>query len=121
MIYQFLIINSSGSMIYTYQKYFKFSTNQLLILSGTLHSVNCMIDKLNKEDVSVKYFNYKNKVISYFRSATNLSFIFVSDKKETSLYKLIFQEFCDYVLLDPFYILDMPINSPKFQPSKHFT
>lgn len=107
-------------MIYSYQNEEILSTNQLLVLSGTLHSVMCMINSLKEEKERSLYFKYKKKVISYFLTMTNLSFIFISENKEAELYKKIFKEFCDYVMLDPFYILDMPINSKKFDPSKYF-
>ncbi|EEQ82317.1 hypothetical protein NCER_100982, partial [Vairimorpha ceranae BRL01] len=114
------IINSSGSMVYNYQKDTKLTTNQLLILCGTLHSLGCMIQEINNKSSHVFYFNYTTKIITFYKTATDLSFIIISDKKQAEIINKIHKDFCKYIMLNPFYILDMPIHCKKFDPTKYF-
>lgn len=107
-------------MIYNYQKDDLLSTNQLLILCGSLHSVYCMIRNINEKKTKPVFFHYNTKIVSYHVTLTNLSFVFISDTEISTLFDKIHSDYCNYVMLNPFYIMDMPINCKKFNPAKYF-
>ena len=111
MIYNFFIINSSGSMIYSYQKEKILHKNQLLVLCSTLHSIHSMLQ-------TEIYAYYEKKLISIYKTHSDLLFVFISDSKNRDMFIKVYSEYCKYVKLNPFYITDMPINCKKFNPFK---
>lgn len=120
MISQFFIINKSGGMIYSYEKTRKTDLNTLLILTSSLHSIFHISAQTCDRNPICQTIYLKNSVITFFRTRTNTSFVFVSDKKVKEIFERVYAHYCEYVLRNPFYELEMPINCQKFQPAKYF-
>lgn len=125
---QFFIVNKSGGMIYNYEKNPSADTNSLLVLTSVIHSLNELSRNVFKLSEMVQTVSMRNRDLCVFRTLTNLTFIFVYDKEELSpratprkLFELVFRHFCDYVMANPFYQIEMPINCAKFRPDKYFS
>lgn len=106
-------------MVYAYQKYNKLDTNSLLILCSSLHSIKYMISEISKERQS-EHFHFGSKRISMYATLTGTIFVFVCSRNVDDIFKKVYAEYCNFVMLDPFHVMDMPINSEKFQPQKYF-
>ncbi|EOB12291.1 Trafficking protein particle complex subunit 4 [Nosema bombycis CQ1] len=119
MISYFFILNSSGSMIFSYQKSPKFDTNSLLVLCSSLHSLKYLISEISKPTHKDKFY-FESQTISMYTTLTGISFIFVGNENTNQIFKKIYGDFCNFVMLDPFYILGMPINCEKFRPEQYF-
>lgn len=116
MINQFFIINKSGGMIYRYERQNQTDLNKLLILTSSLHSINHISAKVGDQNNAKQVIYLKKKIISIFKTITNTSFVFISDKEVDKTYKKIYEHYVDYVSKNPFYTPEMPINCEKFKP-----
>ncbi|KAF9764184.1 Trafficking protein particle complex subunit 4 [Nosema granulosis] len=119
MISHFFILNASGSMVYAYQREKKEDTNNLLILCSSLHSIRFMVSEVTKQR-PVEHFYFSEKRISVYSTLTGVSFVFVCSENVDEVFKSVYKDYCDFVMLDPFHVLDMPINSEKFKPQRYF-
>lgn len=107
-------------MIYHYEQNQRTDVNKLLVLTSTLHSIYSMSQHVKKSRNTPQVIKLKLRYISIYRTLTNTTFIFVSDHKLLNVFEKIYHHYCDFVLKNPFYIDDMPINCAKFQPSLLF-
>jgi hypothetical protein len=59
--------------------------------------------------------HFNNQVISVFKSKTGVSFVFVGEHSTPyPLFEKVCYLYCCYVLRNPFYVLEMPVNCEKF-------
>lgn len=118
MIKQFYIVNKSGGMIYKYEQVSDPDVNNLLILTSTIHSLNEISRNVLKTDYYSQIIGFEAHSIYIYRTITNLMFIFVSDSPLNQQFQKIYSHFCDCVLSNPFYQLDMPVGFKKFNPEQ---
>lgn len=119
MIMQLFVINKSGGMIYAFERSKTIHINGLMVLTSTLHSVSTMFDSINNETLrldSTQVFYFKKHIITYYRTATGTSFVFVGREPAHKWIKDVYRMYVDYVSKDPFYIAEMPIKSGNFKP-----
>lgn len=123
MILQFFIINKSGGLIYKYERSSSTPINKLLVLSSTIHSLCTMFDKIYSCDKKIdvkQMLRLDGKVITFYKTATDISFVFVSTEPCYKIIKIIYKMYCDYVSKDPFYENEMPIKNDLFNPEPFF-
>lgn len=144
-VFAFFIINKSGGMIYKFiketkkvdrsketvddveiEKYCleKRDLNDLLVLNSTLHTIHQMASAIYGQSQKF-YIHLKsdkvNQTISIFKTMTRYSFVFIADEKIIEgIVDNIYSEFTSYVLRNPAYMNDMPINLSMFRPYKYF-
>lgn len=130
----FFIINKSGGLIYKFVRENKDNTdenekvpayksmdlNSYMVMNSTLHTIHQMASIIYGE--SQKFFiNMQNTVISMYKTMTGYTFVFIGDDKvNDKMIKSIYNEFNMYVLRNPVYINDMPINLKMFRPFRYF-
>ncbi len=124
MVEQFFIINKAGGMIYKYTKSTENKINSLIILASTIHSLNELTRNIFDIYDFSQVIEMKNINIYIYRTLTNTMFVFsVSKEYKTpvfEIFKNVYKHYCDSVLINPFYQLEMPINCKKFNPEKYF-
>lgn len=116
MTTQFYIVNKSGGLIYSLPS--GLTINSAMVLCSTLHSVNLILLKFaaaQKSNSVVKLHMGRN-IITLYKTATNTTFILVGTYSNLVTMRSLHRMYIDYVLKDPFYVLDMPIKSELFDP-----
>ncbi|ODV86938.1 hypothetical protein CANARDRAFT_6505 [[Candida] arabinofermentans NRRL YB-2248] len=140
-IFSIYITSKSGSLLY--QKDFKVlnnpitkqNSNDYLVIASTLHGVHAISAKLTPAASAKNYLSSKlptnsNKTglrmitTSQFKiymnqTVTGLEIILftspdMGQTKISGIYDKIYQLYCDYVLKNPFYQLEMPIRCKLF-------
>ncbi|GMG20520.1 unnamed protein product [Ambrosiozyma monospora] len=138
-IYSVYMISKSGSLLY--EKDFKVegspitkqNSNDYLVIAGTLHGVHAISSKITppesvKPNNTSKYNSNKLGLrcistelfnIHVNQTVTGLKIILFTSPDVTSpkaypLYQRVYEYYCDYVLKNPFYNLDMPIRARLF-------
>ncbi|KAJ1919263.1 hypothetical protein H4219_002115 [Mycoemilia scoparia] len=141
MIHTLLIINQAGSLTYT--KDFsnganKLTTNEYLILAGTIHSVHAISAGLlpvsKKKNAAIsrgvsrrsgssgtggfEVIEAQDMKLHCYETPTGIKFIIVADKNHGESIKDtmrgLYLVYSDYVLKSPFYNPEMPIRSEIF-------
>lgn len=115
------IMNKSGGLIYTTDK--QAEDNILMVISSSIQSLN----EITRNSLSTDYFyqavEYETRKMHIFRTATGFTFIFIISGKTQNnpvhTYSRVYRHFCEVVLADPFYCLEMPITNPNFHPEKY--
>lgn len=94
--------------------------NDLLVLNSTLHTIHQMATTIYGQ--SQKFHIYLHGLtLSMFRTMTGYTFVFIGDEKASDkLIDSVYREFNLYVLRNPAYMDDMPINLCTFKPYKYF-
>lgn len=123
MVEELYIVNRSGGLVYTTDK--QTEANALMIIASSIQSLN----EITRNCLSTCHFYqaviYETKRMHIFRTVTGFTFIFTAGENAQSkieeTYKHVYRHFCEFVLADPFYSLEMPITNPKFQPEKYFS
>lgn len=130
MIEQFFIVNKSGGMVYRYEATAETDVNTLLILTSTLHSLNELSRNVLGTTAFSQVVEMAKRSIYVYRALTGMVFIFVykygaqESGKHIDLrcvFENVYRHFCDFVLSNPFYPDNMPINCSKFKPEQFFT
>ncbi|RVD92590.1 transport particle complex subunit [Tubulinosema ratisbonensis] len=123
MILQFFIINKSGGLIYKYERSSSTQINKLLVLSSTIHSLCTMFEKIypcEKKIDSKQMIRLDGRTITFYKTGTEVSFVFVSTESCYKIIKIVYKMYCDFVSKDPFYEIDMPIKNDLFNPEPFF-
>ncbi|EJW03128.1 hypothetical protein EDEG_02487 [Edhazardia aedis USNM 41457] len=114
-----LIINKSGGLIFTMKN--DKSSNQYMIISSSLHTIYAHTQEIknfqNQYDFEPLIIYAQNHKITFYRTLTGYSFIFISDKDTIiwiKMFEAVYKVFIDYVLKNPFYCDEMPVNNDKF-------
>lgn len=118
LMFNIIIVNKSGGLIYNL--YSNEESNHNLILSSSLHTLFAHIMEIpylyNEETNDPLMIYLENKIISIYKTITGYSFVFVDNNEaKLDLFKKTYELFCDYVLKDPYYMDEMPVNSLKFE------
>ncbi|KAK1349516.1 putative Sybindin-like protein [Hamiltosporidium tvaerminnensis] len=119
MIHQFFIVNRFGSMLYSYEEGIKSEDNKLLVLTSTLHSLYYIMNQIKENDRREIRMYLKKRIITIFCLVSGAMFIFVSNNDiKREVFNKIYRMYIDYVMCNPFYIMDMPINCHLFVPEE---
>ncbi|ADM11626.1 transport protein particle complex subunit [Encephalitozoon intestinalis ATCC 50506] len=116
LVEQFFIINKSGGMVYKYEREGETSINSLLILTSSLYSVSVILSRIMGKSAAKQTIRLQNRVITVFRTITNMVFVFVADEPVDSLFEKVYSHYCKYVTRNPFHSPEMPIQCSKFKP-----
>lgn len=119
MIHQLFVINKSGGLIYAFERARRSSTNDLMILTSTLHSIGAIFASISGDMArldSTQVFVLKMHTITLYKTATGTSFMFVGREPACRWIKAVHRMYVDYVMRNPFYVLEMPIKSKCFRP-----
>lgn len=108
-----LIINSSGGLIFSTIR--SLPTNELLVIASTIHSLLEMTNHLFKTSRGINSFimEFETSKIQSFRTIGGHTFVFIYREK-CPLFQPIYQYFCEKVLQNYNYRLDMPISDEDF-------
>lgn len=111
-------------MLTRFQKDFKpglkkISTNEYLMLAGTLHSVHALTTRLSPIEGSsgLEVLETSTYALHCFQTLTGLKFIVITDLRQFQtdvIINKVYQLFGDYVMKNPFYQLDMPVRCDLF-------
>lgn len=115
------IVNKSGGLIYSTNQ--ERDYNYQMILTSSVQSLSEITRNCLPTEGHVQTVLYQTKAFAIFKTLSNLVFIFAgdSDMLDTidKVYKSVYLHFCEFVLSDPFYKLDMPVKNSKFQPKNY--
>mmetsp|Transcript_1207 Transcript_1207/g.2629 ORF Transcript_1207/g.2629 Transcript_1207/m.2629 type:complete len:135 (-) Transcript_1207:128-532(-) len=115
------IVNKAGGLIYTrhFSAENQLNVNDCLRLASTFHSMHAIAGRLTPagaptgiETVEADTFR-----LQCFQTPTGIKFIMLSEPMVSnldSLLRQIYSLYSDYVLKNPFYELDMPIQCELF-------
>lgn len=122
MVEGFYIINKSGGLVYTTDR--RTEANTLMVTASSIQSLNEITRNCLSTDHFFQEVAYETKRMHIFRTITGFTFIFITSGSARnsleSVYKHVYRHFCEFVLADPFYSLEMPIASQKFHPENYF-
>ncbi|OUM56059.1 hypothetical protein BVG19_g5726 [[Candida] boidinii] len=119
----------------------KLNTNDYLVLAGTLHSVHAISSKLTPDGVNKSPNDSSNSKglrkietsmfsIYVHQTTTGTKFIFIvspnenpsnssasanDEKASQFVFQKAYELYCDYVMKNPFYQLEMPIRCKLFE------
>ncbi|KAJ2781424.1 hypothetical protein H4R18_002901 [Coemansia javaensis] len=127
MIHAIYIINRSGGLIYSRDfsgQVAQLSSNEALIFAGTFHGIHALAARVSPalkpgatRDLGIQSIDTKSFRVHCYQTPTGIKFIAVTDLLRTSLADVLartYRLYCDYVLKNPFYSLEMPIRSDMF-------
>lgn len=113
----FYVINKSGGLIYSC-KSLK-DVNLDMVMSSYIHTIYAHVLDLQitpePDTIVPLVITMKSIVITVYKTFTNYTFLFMHENEVShATFLKAYKLFVDYALKDPFYILEMPINSEKF-------
>ncbi|KAM0676098.1 hypothetical protein GVAV_000060 [Gurleya vavrai] len=113
----FFIVNKAGCLIFSCKSD---QTNANIILSSSIVTIYAHLMEIplfvSLEENSVLFIKCENKSLTVYKTFTEYVFIFINEKiVDHNTCQKIALVFCDYVLKNPFYQLEMPINCDKFR------
>ncbi|KAK0549688.1 hypothetical protein OC846_001634 [Tilletia horrida] len=123
------IINKAGGLIYTAEHWKPdpssgapaLSSNEYLILAGTLHSIHLITQQLspvpNKRTAGLESLEADNFRMTVLMTATGVKFVLVSSPAQTaasSILQKVYEAYADVVMKSPFYTAEMPIRVEAF-------
>ncbi|KAK5010019.1 hypothetical protein LTR28_012169 [Elasticomyces elasticus] len=140
VVFALLIINKAGGLIYT--RTFaaglqKLSSNDYLILAGTFHGIHAITRTLSPvpppppspaatphshsrpppatgiESLSTSHFR-----LTCFQTPTGTKFLLFTSPEQPNaeaVCRRVYDMYADFVMKNPFYSLEMPIRSEKFE------
>lgn len=138
MIFSLLIINKAGGLIYNREFHTglsKLSSNDLLILAGTFHSVHAITRRLCPSALAPQKATPTNFPIqpsglevlesgsfrlNCFLTHTGVKFLLITEPAQPNievLTKRVYEIYVDFVMRNPFYTIEMPIRCQKFDAS----
>lgn len=112
-----IIVNNAGGLVYSSMN--GMNQNQMLVLGTTIYSLIEMLIHTTNINGYEKIVEYENVRIVVFKTLTNHLFIFLWDSTAPP-FDMIYAHFCDVVLQDYSYSLEMPIGSERFTPERYF-
>eukprot|EP00002_Diphylleia_rotans_P015724 TRINITY_DN3048_c0_g3_i2.p1 TRINITY_DN3048_c0_g3~~TRINITY_DN3048_c0_g3_i2.p1 ORF type:complete len:136 (-),score=26.58 TRINITY_DN3048_c0_g3_i2:738-1145(-) len=120
-IYALYIINKSGGMIY--QQEFagthRLSVNDHMRLASTFHGLHTITSKISPVGTSSGILSLETDAfkLQSFECPTGPKFFIIADPNHPNLDTVlhsIYEVFSDYVLKNPYYVLDMPCRCELF-------
>ncbi|KEZ44510.1 hypothetical protein SAPIO_CDS3527 [Scedosporium apiospermum] len=138
-IYALIIINKAGGLIYN--KTFhegglnQLSTNDYLVLAGTFHGVHAITTRLSpfkhtqtpagpnaipsrpEPPSGLEVLETENFRLQCFNTLTGTKFLLFSETTQANVdvtIRRIYELYCDYVMKNPFYQLEMPVRCDAF-------
>ncbi|KCZ74879.1 hypothetical protein H311_04152, partial [Anncaliia algerae PRA109] len=90
---------------------------------STIYSLCTMYDNLfpSQNSLDIKQaIRLDNKVITFYKSPSGVSFVFVATEPCYNIIKIVYQMYSNFVAKDPFYEVDMPIKNDLFNPEPFF-
>lgn len=111
------IINKSGGLIFSLKNN---QSNSDLIFASSLHTIYAHVQEVPSFscfEFDLPFFIYNfDSVMSIYRTLGGHTFVFTTDTKvDASVYRKTANLFIDYVLKNPFYQHEMPVNCNKFR------
>ncbi|KAI9698338.1 MAG: hypothetical protein M1820_007500 [Bogoriella megaspora] len=135
VVYALLIINKAGGLIYNREFHSgltKLSGNDYLILAGTFHGVHAITRSLCPNALRPSFTNpsaprtpatgievleSENFRLQCFQTVTGTKFLLFTEPQQPNtdtILKRIYELYVDFVMKNPFYTVEMPIRSEKF-------
>ncbi|EKX32498.1 trafficking protein particle complex subunit 4 [Guillardia theta CCMP2712] len=116
------IINKAGGLIYTRhfsQDIAPLNVNDCLRLASTFHSMHAIAGRLTPvgPPTGIETLEADSFRLECYQSPTGIKFLMLAEPKVVALdalLKQIYIIFSDYVLKNPFYELDMPVQCDLF-------
>ena len=125
VVFALLVVNKSGGLVYNRTFHSGLATlpqNDYLVLAGTFHSVNAIARNLSptskaRDSTGIESVMTTRFLLSCYETPTGTKFLLFSEpaqqNSETILRKC-YELYADFVMKNPFYNLEMPIRSDKF-------
>ncbi|KAK0532791.1 hypothetical protein OC834_002061 [Tilletia horrida] len=123
------IINKAGGLIYHAEHWRPepssgaqpLTSNEYLILAGTLHSVSLITKQLNpvpnKRSTGLESLEADNFRMTVLLTATGVKFVLVSSPAQhnaNAILQKVYEAYADVVMKSPFYTAEMPIRVEAF-------
>ncbi|SPN96689.1 related to TRS23 - TRAPP subunit involved in targeting and fusion of ER to golgi transport vesicles [Cephalotrichum gorgonifer] len=133
-IHALIIINKAGGLVY--QRTFtenglnQLSTNDYLVLAGTFHGIHAITARLNphkrpssptsRPEVSsgLEVLETENFRMQCFNTLTGTKFLLFTETTQANVdvtMRRVYELYCDYVMKNPFYQLEMPVRCDAFE------
>jgi len=128
VVYALLIINKAGGLVYnrTFNPSLtQLSGNDYLVLAGTFHGIHAISKQLSpvtlpRNSTGIESLQASRFLMSCFQTPTGIKFLLFTEpsmdpaKVEEKMRKL-YELYAEFVMRNPFYSLEMPIRSDKFE------
>jgi len=121
-IFGLWIINKAGGL--AYQKNFAeglaiLSSNEYLVLAGTLHSIHAITSRLSPVGKSsgVQIIEAETFKVNIYLTPTGTKFVLITSLTDTTgdaALQRIYESYADFVMKNPFHTPEMPIRTEKF-------
>lgn len=123
-VYSLMIVNKAGGLIYQcdFEKsiHNKLSSNEYLVIASTFQSIHAISTQIHPDPTGIRVIEASNWKFFLLETPTGIKFILTTDRTfsesytEKSIMTRIYELYCDYVLKNPFYTLEMPIKCSLF-------
>lgn len=128
VVYALLIINKAGGLIYNRTltpSLTPLSGNDYLVLAGTFHGVHAISRQLSpltlpRHSTGIESLQTSRFLMSCFQTPTGSKFLLFTDpameaKAVDVILRKCYELYADFVMKNPFYSLEMPVRSEKFE------
>lgn len=110
------IINKFGGLIYSN---YSLNHNQAVVFGSTIYSTFEILENITKSLSFKNTIEFENSRIVYFKTLSGYSFVFIWDNTEPP-FEGIYLHFCETILSDYNYVMNMPITSGIFRPEQYW-
>ena len=128
VVYALLIINKAGGLVYnrTFNPSLtQLSGNDYLVLAGTFHGIHAISKQLSpvtlpRNSTGIESLQASRFLMSCYQTPTGIKFLLFTEpamdpaKVEEKMRRL-YELYAEFVMRNPFYSLEMPIRSDKFE------
>jgi len=126
VVFALLIINKAGGLVYNrtfHSGLTPLSGNDYLILAGTFHGVHAISRNLSpvtpaRTSTGIESLQTSRFLMSCFQTPTGTKFLLFSEPAQSNtdvILRRCYDIYADFVMKNPFYSLEMPIRSEKFE------
>jgi len=126
VVFALLIINKAGGLVYNrtfHSGLTSLSGNDYLILAGTFHGVHAISRNLSpvtpaRTSTGIESLQTSRFLMSCFQTPTGTKFLLFSEPAQSNtdvILRRCYDIYADFVMKNPFYSLEMPIRSEKFE------
>ncbi|KAL5489955.1 hypothetical protein ACEPAI_4788 [Sanghuangporus weigelae] len=122
VVFGLWVINKAGGLVY--QRNFadglaQLSSNEYLVLAGTLHGVHAITSRLSPTGPSsgAQVIEAENFKMTILLTATGTKFVLLTslhDANSEALLQKVYEAYADMGMKNPFHTPEMPIRSDKF-------
>lgn len=114
---ELIIINKAGSLVFST---FNEQSNEILVFASTIESLIDIFRHIFNFEARKQIIEYTSSRIYVFKTLTGYSFVFLWDNADDPPFTSVYRHFCENVLQNYNYHLEMPVSFESFKPSTFF-